>query len=144
MDIASTAHLSVLRRPSPIIVAVYRASLNGAPDFDDVGEHFSSLLRGRILIGHSVHMDLKALQISHDSNSVRDVADWHRHRDMYGSPTPSLRKMAQEELGMTIQAPGIPHDPVEDARAAMALYRRVHTKWKRRAQKGYYSGLGPN
>ena len=45
-----------------------------------------------------------------------------------------LKTLAHDKLGMYIQLMGMSHSPVEDAIAAMELYKRHRVKWERVVQ----------
>lgn len=42
-----------------------------------------------------------------------------------------LKELAEEVLGISIQKGGKEHSPIEDARAALALYKLARSKWER-------------
>lgn len=86
--------------------------------FTTVQNKVLELLQGKILVGHSLENDLKALRITH--SNVRDVADL----PMFLSERKqrqSLKSLVFKHFGKTIQEGH--HDASEDANAAMALYR---------------------
>jgi hypothetical protein len=76
-----------------------------------------------------MYQDLSILQIDHPKQDRRDTCLYPPFRTKYndGKP-PGLRKLALGELGVAIQFGE--HDSVEDAQAAMALYRRVHDEFE--------------
>src|SRR5271170_6075273 len=72
-----------------------------------------------------MYQDLAILQIDHPKQDRRDTFLYPPFRTKYNEgKTPGLRKLVLGELGLAIQFGE--HDSVEDAQAAMALYRRVH------------------
>lgn len=101
------------------------------PSYEEVCDKISELVRGRILVGHRQKMNLNYLEIDHPEENIRDVALWDPFRQQFGYPIASLRKTAQAILDISIQRRGRPHDSIEDACAAMSLYRHVHYQWKR-------------
>ena len=83
------------------------------------------LLSRRVLVGHALHSDLGVLQLSHPRHLIRDTSRWkglcpHRPR--------ALRVLAEEQLGLTVQAGQ--HDSVEDARTALQLYMKHRKEWE--------------
>ncbi|CAM9666433.1 unnamed protein product, partial [Heterosigma akashiwo] len=80
------------------------------------------LLQGRTIIGHSVETDLEYLGIKHlTTHQICDVADFPSFRGAR-SQRRKLKDLAREYLGESIQEG--PHDPEEDAWAAMELYKK--------------------
>lgn len=82
----------------------------------------ANILKGRILVGHSLQHDLQALLLSHPRSMIRDTSRHLPFRQKYSSgKTPSLKKLTKEVLGIDIQASE--HSSIEDARATMLLYK---------------------
>ncbi|KAI0349971.1 hypothetical protein OH77DRAFT_1431536 [Trametes cingulata] len=124
--------LDVFVRPRERVVD-YRTQFSGirpadmvhAKSFEEVQKQVADLLKDRILVGHAVHNDLKALLLSHPRPQTRDTQLlYHKHKLTRGR-RPALRNLVQQELGLTIQAGE--HSSVTDARATMALFR-LHRK----------------
>ena len=90
--------------------------LEGAPPFGEVRSKVAKLLEGRIVIGHGVHNDLKALQLAHPSSLTIDTAelDWPQRKL-------GLKALTFEVLGISIQRGG--HSPHEDALASLRLLK---------------------
>ena len=89
----------------------------GAPPFAEVQARVAAMLRGRVLIGHGVHNDLRALQLNHPSDRTIDTAalDWGPGRAL------NLKALSLDVLGKAIQRGG--HSPHEDALASMQLFK---------------------
>jgi RNA exonuclease 4 len=87
-------------------------------------------LQGKILVGHSLENDLKALRIRH--SNIRDVADMPMFLSERGQRQ-KLKVLALKHFGITIQEGH--HTASEDAMAAMALFRLS----KKRLEKGIHS-----
>eukprot|EP00871_Galdieria_phlegrea_P003596 jgi/Galph1/4237/GphlegSOOS_G2926.1 len=101
---------------------------SNAVSFEEAQQKTYSIIKDRILVGHAINHDLHVLLLSHPKKLIRDTSKWHGLRD--GSKkTPSLRKLAYEKLGIRIQQGG--HDSVDDARAALMLYKRFVKEWER-------------
>lgn len=87
--------------------------------FSVVRDAVRSVARGRTLVGHAIHNDLRALGLHardlHESTSIADTCalDW-------GDRDVGLQALAEEVLGITIQQGE--HDPVEDALSTMRLF----------------------
>ncbi|KAI9713211.1 MAG: 3'-5' exonuclease [Bogoriella megaspora] len=96
------------------------------------------LLTDRILIGHALRNDLTSLLLSHPHHSIRDTSRYLPFRAYSGGRTPSLRKLAKIVLNREIQTGE--HSSVEDARAAMDLYKAVRKEWE--GQVGVWRGNG--
>ncbi|KAI0629076.1 ribonuclease H-like domain-containing protein [Trametes polyzona] len=124
--------LDAFVRPRERVVD-YRTQFSGirpsdmvhAKPFEEVQKQVADLLKDRILVGHAVHNDLKALLLSHPRPQTRDTQQlFHKHKLVRGR-RPALRNLVQQELGLTIQSGE--HSSVTDARATMALFR-LHRK----------------
>lgn len=106
--------------------------------FSEVREKVQSILRGKILIGHALENDLKALGLYHPWTDTRDTATYSFYMREFRDPITQqvslaprkLRDLAWEKLGRQIQMPGVPHSPVEDAIAALDLYKEVRGQWE--------------
>lgn len=83
------------------------------------------LLRGKIIVGHSIDGDLRSLLLSSEAESARDISQFECLLKMAFEKTKrecrSLKDMYEALTGDRIQT-GISHDPVEDAWAALRLY----------------------
>jgi hypothetical protein len=111
----------------------------GAPPLSEVQPRVAALLSGRLLVGHALRNDLKALLLSHPRRLIRDTATYvplMRAAPHVGGPTAAARRgraaklkdLAAAHLGLTIQSGE--HSPVEDARAALLLYQRYIKEWE--------------
>ncbi|KAF8836337.1 ribonuclease H-like protein [Paxillus ammoniavirescens] len=104
----------------------------GAKLFEEVQKTVADLIKNRILVGHAVYNDLKALLLSHPSSQTRDTQSLaYKHR-LVKSRRPALRVLVHQELGVAIQ--GGEHSSVTDARATMALFRLHKKQWESRFQ----------
>lgn len=103
----------------------------GAVDFDSAQREIAALLKGRILVGHGLTNDLKALMLGHSWREIRDTARYAPfcYRNREGKTRPRrLKHLAATHLGCVIQEGE--HDPAEDARAALALFRKFRREWE--------------
>ncbi|RDX51610.1 ribonuclease H-like protein [Lentinus brumalis] len=131
--------LDAIVRPRERVVD-YRTEFSGirpsdmvhARPFQEVQKEVADLLKDRILVGHAVHNDLKALLLSHPRPQTRDTQILaHKHQVSRGR-RPALRHLVKQELGLTIQ--GGEHSSVTDARATMALFRLHRKTWEKNAR----------
>ncbi|KAG6064479.1 hypothetical protein E4U32_000180 [Claviceps aff. humidiphila group G2b] len=93
-----------------------------ARNFIEVQKDISSIIRGRILVGHDIKHDLEALRLPHPLRDVRDTAKHLAFRKFGNGRKPALRNLARELLGLDIQKDV--HSSTEDARTTMLLFRR--------------------
>ncbi|KAN0060892.1 3'-5' exonuclease [Thecaphora frezii] len=103
--------------------------LKDAPSFSTVQQEVANLIKGKVLVGHAIHNDLKALMLSHPRALIRDTAAYTGLQEIAKSKMPSLKNLAKLVLDIDIQIKGKPHSSVEDARATMAVYRTQKAKW---------------
>ncbi|XP_032528421.1 uncharacterized protein LOC116778506 [Danaus plexippus] len=101
--------------------------LNGE-EFATVQKEVSELIKGKILVGHSLKNDLSVLFLSHPKRNIRDTSRYKPFRKITKGSTPSLKRLAKEILGIDIQDGE--HSSVEDARAAMQIYCTVQKSWE--------------
>lgn len=106
------------------------AHLESGLDARQVQREVSQLLKSRILVGHGLLSDLQALCLSVPKSHLRDTSLFRLlcpHR-----PLP-LKQLVQEHLGHLSEFARFQlseHDPVQDARAALALYKLVSHQWE--------------
>lgn len=113
--------------------------LRAAPPLAAVAAAVAERLKGRVLVGHGLRNDLRALLLSHPRGATRDTAAYAPlcHPPARGGGTAGrrlrprrLKHLAAERLGLEIQREGHEHDPAEDARAALALYKLHRQEWE--------------
>lgn len=97
-------------------------------------------------MGHSLQHDLNALNLQHPYSMRRDTAlNWSLRRYANNGRTPSLKVLCEYILDYTIQ--NGEHNSVEDARAAMDIYKSLRDDWenyilkKKRANKSKRQSL---
>lgn len=101
--------------------------LRKAKDFQIVQERVAEILKGRILVGHALHNDLKVLLLSHPKTDLRDTSEYQPLLKEGGRR--ALRHLAAQFLGVEIQ--NGEHCPIQDARAAMLLYQKFRKEWEK-------------
>lgn len=132
----------------PVKVTDYRTFVSGieAKDLEsetamplaEVRNAVQSILHGKILIGHALENDLAALRITHPWHDIRDTANYppfmKEIRDADSDRSilrpRKLKELTRDRLGRDIQAQGKAHNPVEDARAALRLYKSERLEWE--------------
>ncbi|XP_057860071.1 uncharacterized protein LOC131068816 isoform X1 [Cryptomeria japonica] len=110
------------------ISGVRAHNLRKAEDLWTVQKKVSELIKGRVLVGHALHNDLKVLFLSHPKKDVRDTSVYKPLRSKLGRPR-ALRDLAAEILGVKIQENE--HNSAEDARAAMFIYQKFKKEWEK-------------
>lgn len=91
------------------------------------------ILKGKIVIGHAIHNDYKALQYFHPKSLTRDTSQiplLNRKADCPENVTLSLKHLTKKLLHRDIQAGKSGHSSVEDAQATMELYKLVEVEWE--------------
>ena len=110
------------------------AETSDAPDFADVRRAVADIIKDRIVVGHALENDFKALKLTHPRELVRDTAKW---RPLLRPPRflrpRRLRHLARDFCALRIQC-GDAHDPAEDALAALAVYKRFQSNWEGQIQ----------
>ncbi|KAI0665683.1 ribonuclease H-like domain-containing protein [Trametes maxima] len=118
-------------------VVDYRTQFSGirpadmvhAEEFEEVQKRVAGMLKDRVLVGHAVHNDLKALLLSHPRPATRDTQQLYPKHGLVRGRRPALRNLVKTELGLVIQAGE--HSSVTDARATMALFRLHRKEWEK-------------
>ncbi|CAO1637253.1 unnamed protein product [Sympodiomycopsis kandeliae] len=105
--------------------------LKDAPLFDTVQKEVSTLIKDRILVGHAIQNDLKAMLLDHPRRMIRDTSTFQPLRDLAQTKFPGLRKLATIVLGIDVQKKGQEHSSVEDARTTMAIFRTQKDAWEK-------------
>ncbi|KAG0366685.1 ribonuclease H-like domain-containing protein [Gamsiella multidivaricata] len=101
--------------------------LVNAVDFKDAQKQVADVLEDKVVVGHAVHNDFKALLLDHPQRLIRDTSRYQPFRALAKGKSPSLKKLALEILGIRIQDGS--HSSVEDARIAILLYRKHKEAW---------------
>ena len=128
-------------RPSEIVTdlrthvsGVTAAHVSRGEPIAVVQRDVAALLHNRVLVGHGLRNDLKALLLSHSWKEIRDTAKyqpfcWRAPGGGKWNPS-KLKHLALRHLQLEIQVQGAAHEPAEDARAALALYKLVRRDWE--------------
>lgn len=110
------------------VSGVRPADLAQGEEFEVVQREVADLLKGRILVGHALHNDLKALFLGHPKKKTRDTQKYKPFRTQVKSGRPSLKLLAERILGIQVQQ--AEHCSVQDAQVAMRLYVLVKRDWE--------------
>ncbi|KAK1325050.1 Small RNA degrading nuclease 2 [Acorus calamus] len=102
-----------------------------AKSFWAVQKKVAELIKGRILVGHSLSNDFKALLLSHPKKDIRDTSEYQPF--LREGRRRALRDLAAHILGVKIQIKE--HCSIEDARAAMFIYQKNKKEWERNIKK---------
>jgi RNA exonuclease 4 len=104
--------------------------------FEECRSQVLSLIQDMIVIGHGLKNDFRVLGITHPWYYIRDTAKYEPF--MKVDPTgekdfipKKLKVLAKDKLGLVIQEEGVPHCPLEDAVAALELYKKHRCKWEK-------------
>ncbi|KAK5132433.1 hypothetical protein LTR08_009116 [Meristemomyces frigidus] len=118
-----------------------------ARPFAQVQKDIAGLLEGRVLVGHAVRNDLQVLLLAHGKREVRDTSRYAKFRVESKGKPPALRNLMKAEFGLVVQTGE--HSSVEDARAAMMLFRKEKAGFEEenrrlfgRARRGEQVGEG--
>lgn len=91
------------------------------------------ILAGKVVVGHAVHNDFKALQYCHPKALTRDTSHiplLNQKADCPENATVSLKRLTKKLLNRDIQVGKSGHSSVEDAQATMELYKLVEVDWE--------------
>ncbi|XP_020034590.1 RNA exonuclease 4 isoform X3 [Castor canadensis] len=97
-------------------------------EFEVVKREVAEMLKGRILVGHALHNDLKVLFLDHPKKKIRDTQKYRPFKSLVKSGRPSLKQLSEKILGIKVQQ--AEHCSIQDAQAAMRLYVMVKREWE--------------
>jgi RNA exonuclease 4 len=108
-----------------------------AMDVDACRKTVARLLKGKILVGHSLKNDLHALMLNHPKQDIRDTATYRPFQRLGGKKwrPRKLRDLVKQHVGLTIQEEGQSHDSVDDANATMDLFKVAREVWERELEQ---------
>jgi RNA exonuclease 4 len=131
------------------VSGITKEHLDNAHSYADAQKLVKELLTDKILVGHGVDNDLRALGLVHPWLMTRDTAYYQPFMRVletntnHGSVASSrdgknaamwgprkLKELAKEKLQREIQVVGGSHCPVEDALAALDLYKSHRPRWE--------------
>ncbi|KAJ7169805.1 hypothetical protein C8R46DRAFT_212606 [Mycena filopes] len=136
-------------------VTDYRVATTGIKDwqlfskdvwsFNQVQQWVANLIKGKILVGHSLWNDLSVLGIPISAVHSRDVALYQPFRNALRNPHQiiGLQTLCWQLMRRRCQEGLI--DPTENARASLDLYRSHATEWETAISRGNWpSSLPPS
>ncbi|KAM3911551.1 RNA exonuclease 4 [Leptodactylus fuscus] len=126
-------------------VTDYRTAVSGirpqdiknGEDFKVVQKEVSEILKGRVLVGHAVHNDLKIMFLDHPKKATRDTQKYKPFRQQVKSGRPSLKLLCEKILNVKVQTGE--HSSIQDAQAAMRLYTMEKKNWEAAIKAKYTS-----
>lgn len=129
-----------IKPPSP--VTDYRTRWSGihwkhlvnATPFQVAQKEVLKLLHGKMVIGHAIQNDYKALGYFHPKELTRDTSKiplLNRKAGLSEKEMVSLKRLAKLVLHKDIQMGRGGHSSVEDAKTTMELYRAVEVEYER-------------
>uniref|UniRef100_A0A1A8BVC9 Interferon stimulated exonuclease gene 20kDa-like 2 n=1 Tax=Nothobranchius kadleci TaxID=1051664 RepID=A0A1A8BVC9_NOTKA len=107
--------------------------LEKAMPYAEARKEILRLLMGKIVIGHAIHNDFKALSYTHPSAMTRDTSriSLLNLKAGFGErECASLKRLTKAIFNRDIQSGKKGHSSVEDARATMDLYKVVEEEWE--------------
>ncbi|XP_077071192.1 interferon-stimulated 20 kDa exonuclease-like 2 isoform X1 [Siphateles boraxobius] len=114
---------------------VRRQDLFNATPFHQAQKEILKILTGKMVVGHAIHNDFKALKYFHPPCQTRDTARIPLLNQKAGLPenqTVSLKRLTKAILSKDIQIGRRGHSSVEDAKATMELYKVVENAWEQK------------
>ncbi|XP_042640991.1 interferon-stimulated 20 kDa exonuclease-like 2 [Tyto alba] len=112
---------------------IRRQHLVNAVPFGKAQREILRILAGKIVVGHAICNDFKALKYFHPKALTRDTSKIPLLNRKGGFPEHvaiSLKRLTKELLHKDIQVGKSGHSSVEDARATMELYKVVEVEWE--------------
>ncbi|CAH2037218.1 unnamed protein product, partial [Iphiclides podalirius] len=109
------------------VSGINKHNLDSGEDSRVVQRAVQALIRGKILVGHSLQFDLDVLGLSHPREDIRDFSTYEPFKKLNKGNTPALKLLAEYCLGKTIQVGE--HNSLEDAKASMQIYLTVVRNW---------------
>jgi len=107
---------------------VRKEDLRDAPPFTLVQKEVAEIIKDRIVVGHGLKNDFRALMLQHPFSLTRDTSRYGPLQRSRGRPH-ALRQLTKSLFGVQIQTGE--HDPGEDARAAVLVYKHVKDAWEK-------------
>ncbi|XP_032956250.1 apoptosis-enhancing nuclease isoform X2 [Rhinolophus ferrumequinum] len=114
---------------------ITRQHMRKAIPFQVAQKEILKLLKGKVVVGHALHNDFRALKYVHPRSQTRDTTSVPNLLSQPGLHTRarvSLKELALQLLHKRIQVGRHGHSSVEDAMTAMELYRLVEVQWEQR------------
>jgi RNA exonuclease 4 len=111
--------------------------LHKALPFSHYRSAIEALLRERTVVGHTIDYDFEAMKVVHDDKLKRDISEFsYFKKDKFKT---SLKELTDRFLNMKIQEGK--HSSVEDARAALELYKLYKEEIDAEFKDAYFAKL---
>uniref|UniRef100_A0A3B3BD10 Interferon stimulated exonuclease gene n=1 Tax=Oryzias melastigma TaxID=30732 RepID=A0A3B3BD10_ORYME len=112
---------------------IRRHHMRHATPFSEAREEILKILEDKVIIGHSIYNDFRVLDIFPPAHMVRDTSMTRHLRRLAGFPRgrcSSLKILSKKLLNRNVQVGEKGHCSVEDATAALDLYKLVEGEWE--------------
>ncbi|KAM7381750.1 hypothetical protein PAMA_012545 [Pampus argenteus] len=110
------------------VSGIRREDIKNGENVQTVQREVAEILRGRVVVGHAIHNDLKILLLDHPKKKIRDTQKYKPFKKTARSSRPSLKVLCSEILNVKVQQGE--HSSVQDAQATMRLYTLVKKQWE--------------
>ncbi|KAF5385505.1 hypothetical protein D9757_005353 [Collybiopsis confluens] len=129
-------HLSAFPFSSSLLFDNHRFSIENAQRFTDIQQYVASLIKGHILVGHCIWNDLSVLGVPHPAVDTRDVALYQPFKNALRSPNHIVGLQTLSWQLMCRRCQESEQNPLENARAALDLYRSDSKDWENSISSG--------
>ena len=133
------AHITNLLTQYSGITSIRQLTHHSNPTFHEVQEQVKEILKDKIVVGHALINDFKALRLNKADYEIRNTAEtpfFMQFNKVTGRLQPrKLQALAHEFLGRKIQDGT--HDATEDALAALNLYKGYADRWNEPFPAGF-------
>jgi RNA exonuclease 4 len=113
------------------VSGVRKHHFRDAITFSECQKLVHALIKDKIVVGHALKNDFAVLLLSHPRRMIRDTSSYKPFR--INGRIASLKSLAKTYLDREIQSGE--HSSVDDARAAMDLYKLVRDDWEQELVK---------
>lgn len=125
-------------RTSTTGITAAHLSSGEAMKFDALQLHVAEIIKDKVIVGHSLWNDLSVLGIPHAAVNTRDVALYQPFRNALKSPGQLVRLPTLTFHLMGRRCQEGQQNPLENARAAMDLYRSHANEWETAIRDGQW------
>ncbi|XP_051574101.1 interferon-stimulated 20 kDa exonuclease-like 2 isoform X1 [Myxocyprinus asiaticus] len=112
---------------------VRKQDLRNATPFSQAQKEIVKIMTGKVIVGHAIQNDFKALKYFHPACQTRDTSRIPLLNHKAGLPVhevASLKRLTKALFNKDIQTGKGGHSSVEDAKATMELYKVVEEEWE--------------
>ena len=127
----------------PIRVTDFRTHVSGvepkhikdknAMDVEKCRKTVAEIFKGKILVGHALTNDFKALMLNHPKGDIRDTSKFRPFQRFANGKwrARKLRDLVKENLKDRGSFQEAEHDSVQDASATMEIFQLVRAQWEK-------------